>query len=241
MTVSNLNPDTLVVVHCYAGDRQQVLDLLPVYEHHECPIVIISPDDSPVRDIGPHICETAGKRAYIGQDSWDRQYLQLKRLLKYPQKWFLLNDSDSFCVTPKLPEFLYRDDNVVWSNEVDDFRKDMPEFGPQFHLPLAQIAMQPPYFLSRKALQAIVDNTENMQACPVCPFIDWWWVPACDKGHVKHARYPQCASCETVTPNGVAVMSQCVGERGASFLHSIKSRSVVDRMCALYKSSYPNG
>lgn len=243
MQVTNLNPDLLVACHCYAGDRQQVLDLLPLMEHHKAPIVIVSPKDSQVHKIGPHICITAGKRAYIGQDSWDRQHLQLKALLQYPQKWFLLNDSDSFALDAKLPDYLFEDDNVVYSNEVNDFRipgqtwPGVAEPWPlDYHQGYPLIAMQPPYFLGRKALEAIVKASEGLQACPITPFIDWWWVPACVAAGVAHKPFRTGASCETVTPLGEAVMSERITRYGASFIHSVKSAKVMRRLEALHRA-----
>jgi len=47
--LSELNPDTLIVVHCWQGDAQQVVDALPVHLRHGCPVLILSPEDSPVK------------------------------------------------------------------------------------------------------------------------------------------------------------------------------------------------
>lgn len=243
-----MNDNLLVVCHCYAGDRRQVVELLPMMEHHKAPIVIISPRDSQVHGIGPHICRAAGKRAYIGQDSWDRQWLQLKVLLEYPQQWFLLNDADSFVIPAKLPDYLFEDENCVWSNEVTDFRRPGEMFndrgkmvGPwpkDYHAGLPLIAMQPPYFLHRKALEAIVAHAMSLVACPITPFIDWWWVPACHIAKVDHKPFRNGASCETVTDNGVAVMSECIVQRKAQFIHSVKSGAVMRRLVNLYRKTH---
>lgn len=248
MKITDLNPDVLVAVHGYAGDRKQMEELLPVYEHHERPIVFLTPTDSQVHGISMHICRTAGRRAYIGQLSWDRQHDQLKLLLEYNHAWYLLNDSDSFVITPKLPDYLFEDENVVYSNQVDDFRKPGETFndrgtivGPwpkDYHAGFPLIAMQPPYFLHRSALEKIVKNSEGLKACPITPFIDWWWVPACHKAHVKHKPFRHGASCETVTSHGEAVMTQCIRERGATFIHSVKSGAVKDRLMAAYEARF---
>lgn len=206
-----------------------------MYEHHKMPIVIISPTDYPVNQIGKHICAHAGLRGYIGQISWDRQYLQLKRLLDFPQQWFLLNDSDSFCLSPKLPDYLYEDEDTVWSNEVDDFRKPGQPWGPYNPIPIDYhqgypiIAMQPPYFLSRKALQKIVDTCEGLQACPITPFIDWWWIPAIYTAGLKHQCFRNCISCESQSHVGQRWMRQRI-EQGAEFIHSVKSGRVMRNM-----------
>ncbi len=236
-----MNPSTLVAVHGYAGDRQQMVELMPCYEHHQCPIVFLSPTDSQVHGMGPHICLTAGKRAYIGQLSWDRQQEQLEKLLQYPFDWFLLNDSDSIVLTPELPSYLYEDPNTMYSNEVDDFRKpgetwpgvDHP-WPMDYHAGFPLIAMQPPYFISKAALTKIVNASRGLEACPITPFIDWWWIPACHAAGVNHKRFRTGASCETVTEHGIAVMSQCVREHGATFIHAIKSGKIMRHMQNLY-------
>ena len=237
----NANKDVLIAVHAYAGDKKQVEELMPVYEHHRKPIVIVTPDDSPITKMGPHICITAGKRAYIGQLSWDRQHLQLKKLLQYNHEWFLLHDSDSFIMDPELPDYLFEDKDVVWSNEVDDFRKPgeswdgLPPCPKDYHEGYDLIAMQPPYFLHRSALERIVKASEGMIACPICPFIDWWWVPACKKAGLTHKRFHNCASCETVTELGKNVMKECIQKRGARVIHSVKSGKVMRHLMNLKK------
>lgn len=244
MIVSEKNKDLLVAVFCYQGDRRQVDELMPFFEHHKAPIVIVSPDDSKVTKVGPHICVRAGKKGYIGQHTWDRQRDQMEQLLQFPQQWFLLNDADSFCVTPEIPSSLFRDDNTVYSNQVDDFRKPgeswqgMPPWPKDYHKGYPLIAMQPPYFLHRNAMKKIVDKATGLVACPICPFIDWWWIPAVYAAHVKHARFPLCASCETSTPNGKAVMNQCVKERQAQFIHSVKDGQTARNIYNLYHSTW---
>jgi hypothetical protein len=229
------NQDVLVVVHCYSGDKKQVQELMPVLEHHGLPIVIASPVDYPVTEMGPHICITAGERAYIGQKSWDRQHLQLKALLQFPQKWFLLNDSDSFCLSPKLPDYLFEDEDVVWNNEVEDFRKPGVPWGPynpiphDYHAGYPIIAMQPPYFMSRKALEKIVAASEGLQACPITPFIDWWYIPATYKAGLKHKKFLNCVSCESKTGGGQRWMRHCI-RHGAEFIHSVKTGRIMKDM-----------
>lgn len=233
----------LISVHGYAGDAQQIRELLPFYEHHHLPIVIVSPVDSPIERMGPHICVKAGGVGYIGQVSWDRQHLQLKALLQFPQEWFLLHDSDSFVVEPKLPDYLFEDKNVIYSNEVDDFRKpgeiwpgNTEPWPMDYHKGYPLKAFQPPYFLHRSALEKIVKSSEGLVACPICPFIDWQMVVVSVKAGIKHLPFRNCASCETKTPMGIAVMTQCI-ERGATFLHSIKSGRVATQLKRVYEKA----
>lgn len=258
-----MNPKTLVCVHGYAGDAHQIEALMPMYEHHQCPILILSPEDSPVPAIGPHHRRFAGKRAYIGQDSLDRQWLQMKALLspEYQEfDYFLLNDADSFVLTPELPKYLYEDGDIFYSNQVTDFRLPGQEWvnpqNPQerhtwpqdYHAGHPLIAMQPPYFLNRKLLKDLLcastlkhflkeGQRNGIKACSITPFIDWYMVQMCVKAGAQHKPFQTGASCETVTPHGIAVMSQCIREHGATFIHSVKSREVMERLVALYKTT----
>lgn len=242
----SLNPNTLVSIHGYAGDRKQIDILMDLYTHHECPIVIMSPSDSPIKSVGPHICwHGKGLRAYTGQLSWDRQWEQMKQLLTYPFDWFFCNDSDSCSLEAKFPEYLYEDENTVYSNEVEDFRKPgeswqgLPPWPLDYHAPPFElIAMQPPYFMHRKAMQKLVDVGPGI-ACPITPFIDWQLPYLCTLGGVNHKPFRNCASCETETPNGIAVMSQCV-LRGSIFVHAIKTQKAKDIIVSLHKQRNKN-
>lgn len=238
-----MNKNTLVCVFGYEGDRKQVLDLLPMYEHHGTPLVIFSPVDSQLNGIGPHICRHAGEKAYIGQKSWDRQISQMKLMLEYPFDWFLMNDSDSFVLTPELPAYLYEDETTVWGNEVNDFRVPgqqwEPPSGPtwplDYHKNFPLIAIQPSYFMHRRAVERFIRAGEGEIACPITPFIDWQVPYVCTIAGLKHKPFKTGASCETVTAQGVAVMTQCI-ERGATFIHSVKSAAVMNRLLEVYKS-----
>lgn len=240
-----MNANTLVVVHGYAGDQRQIEENLDMYEHHQRPVLILSPEDSPINKIGPHHCRFGGKRAYIGQDSIDRQLAHLRILCEYPFEWYLLNDADSFCVEPKLPDYLFKDDELVYSNEVKDFRVPGQRYvdasqniditsAPDYHAGFPLIAMQPPYFMHKRCLIRMV-QAGRQEACPVTPFIDWYMVQACTATNVRHSPFQGAhgANCETVTPNGRETLINCV-KRGAIFLHSIKNGSVKNSLVKIY-------
>ncbi len=243
-----MNESTLLVGCGYAGDAHQIKVLLPVWQHHNIPIVVMSPIDSPIESMGPHICRTEGLRAYIGQKSLDRQWMQMRAALEFnqadgtPFQWFLLNDSDSFVFTPELPAYLYEDPEIVWSNQVNDFRvpgeswQGLPPWPLDYHAGFPLVAMQPPYFLSRQAMQRMVDIASSIKMCPICPFIDWWMVQATITAKLKHSGFRTGASCETTTANGLAVMSQRVREYGATFIHSVKTQYALDQLTRVYKS-----
>lgn len=165
------------------GDAERIRMLLPYYEHHYCPVVIMSPEDAPIKKMGPHICRHAGRRAYIGQASLDRQRDHLRMLLEYPHKYFLLNDSDSLCVDPIIPPWLYDDENkgVFWSNEIVESRPHTS--------PYPKIALHPPYFLSRQTLQQILSVSDKTKAHPITPYIDHYMLQLVCESGVKHKSF----------------------------------------------------
>ena len=170
-----MNPNTRVSVHCYKGDMPQVTGAMPIYLHHECPVVIMSPDDEYRVEIPDVDCRFAGKRAYTGQDSLDRQWLQLKMLLEYPEEFFLIHDSDSVCLSPKIPEYLYGKD-AMWSNLVND---NIPGREVGYYMNgFPRLAFQPPYFMSRRVLERVLAPImdANLPANPTLPFIDHYMV-----------------------------------------------------------------
>lgn len=243
-----MKKNVLVSVHGYAGDAHQIRMLLPVFEHHGYPVYIVSPIDSPIEGMGPHLCLFAGERAYIGQKSWTRQHLQMKRLLEFDFDWFFMNDSDSFCFTPPLPDYLFEDENIIWGNKVDDFRKPGATWTDangsitwpdDYHAGHEICALQPPYFLSRKALQKMVeadDENVKLPACPICPFIDWYMVVCADAAGVEHRRFQNCVSCETETEMGLRLVGDKVRE-GATFIHAVKRQHAFDTLANIYRGT----
>jgi hypothetical protein len=126
----------------------------------------------------------AGKRAYIGQDSLDRQvyHMMILRALENPSAdWFLMNDSDSMCLTPEIPRYVYENDRVLWSNEVID---------PRTHpTPLPRLALQPPYFCSRNVLTWLINAAPKVTAHPITPYIDHFMLQLCHAAGVSHLPF----------------------------------------------------
>ena len=218
-----MNDSTLVTVHGYAGDAHQIRQALPVYEHHKCPVVVFSPEDSPIKKMGPHIVRFVGKRAYTGPESLVRQKLQLQAMLEYKDfNWFLANDSDSMCLSPQLPAYLYRED-VLWSNEVSDMMHHRAA-----DYPWPRLAFQPPYFMSRRVIEWLLSVADKVPCEPQTPFIDWvmmaWAIAAnCPhKNFINGASYPTRNS-----PEGLNVMRGVVRNHGKIFVHSIKDARVL--------------
>lgn len=178
-----MNEHTLITVCGYTGDQHQIENLTPWYLHHEAPVIVMSPEDSPITKLKAAptvICRQAGKRAYIGQDSLDRQLLHMKIALQYDFDFFLMHDSDSVCVSPVIPQHMYAED-FVWSNEVGE---DRPHASPY-----PKIAMQPPYGLSRKNLEKLVAVAPRVLAHPITPYIDWFFVALCSEAGIQHRAW----------------------------------------------------
>jgi hypothetical protein len=235
-----MNEDTRVIVCCYEGDAHQIN--VNAMLRHECPVTIMSPEDSKAIVEGVD-CAFAGKRAYIGQDSLDRQLAQMKVMLTYPEKFFFCHDSDSVCLDAKIPQYLYDSPHIVWSNQVDD---GIPQHQATFLPGWPHVAFQPPYFFSREVLEKMVaageSGDERVVATPMMPFIDYYLVQLTMVAGLDWAKMADCCSCpiaydpmrlpephhvETLT-NGFKIAMQRVLVEGAIMLHSIKNPAVVD-------------
>src|ERR1035437_3832925 len=212
-----MNENTRIVICCFAGDQVQVIRALGNYLQHGCPVVVLSPEDSKAEIRYPGIENRfAGKRAYIGQESLDRQRLHLQELLTFPEKFFLIHDSDSICLSPELPRCLYDEPDLVWSNLVND---DIPEHQVTFPVGWPHVAFQPPYFLSRGTIEKMLAVADRIVANPMLPFIDFYMVQLTVEAGLSYRRFPHCVSVsDHPSLLGVEIMTKQVREDGAIFI-----------------------
>lgn len=231
-----LNPDTRVAVCCYAGDQHQVVAALDLYLHHECPVVILSPNDSRAEINHPGVENRfAGKRAYIGQDLLDRQREHLRILLTFPEQFFLINDFDSICLSPKIPDYLYAEPDMLWSNLVID---NMPvrQTG---HYPAGfpKLAFQPPYFISRGTLEKLLATVtdENIPANPMLSFIDHYMVQLAVKASVPWRGFPQGISAPISSDQNSARLAWDAVCNGIIMIHSVKAPAFWEPLVAARK------
>ena len=150
-----LNPNTRIAIGCYSGDHEQVIQSLDLYLHHECPVVIFSPENAKVQIDHPGVENLhAGKCARLGPDAHAHHLEYLKLLLTFPEDYFLMHEADSMCIDPKIPDYLYAEPDTFWSNsgeacpelcEIEAFPPGCP-----------RLSFQAPWFLSRKAIKALV-------------------------------------------------------------------------------------
>jgi hypothetical protein len=235
-----MNDDTLISVHCYAGDADLVQRAMPIHTAHGRPVVILSPVDAPVNIAGIGVTSiSAGKRAYIGADSWTRQHEHLKILLSYPNKYFLLNDADSFCVSAKIPDRLYAEaEDTLWSNEVVEPRPHAS--------PYPKIAAQPPYFLTRESIHRMLLASNRVPVHHITPYLDFAMLAwACEAG-LKHRAFTELEHsssrvfrASTDDPN-VACWQQLdyrIRYTGTCMCHPIKTKEQVD-LCVEARKFY---
>jgi hypothetical protein len=146
-----------------------------------------------------------------------------------------MNDSDSVCLSPKIPDYLYKDPNIVWSNIVNDaglhpiserlknMRTCFPDVEPVY--PWPQLAFQPPYFMHRTAIEKIVAVADSVRADVRTPFLDWAMMVWTVKAGLAYKGFPDGASCATCPelPGGLATMENLVRTEGKIFVHSVKT------------------
>jgi len=244
--------DTRVAVCCYEGDGHQVIEALEFFLHHELPLTVLSPEDSKVEVNYPGVTSRfGGKRAYIGQDSLDRQAEHLRLLLEFPESTFLIHDADSVLLDPVLPQYLYDEPDVVWSNQVNDA---IPQHQSTFKPGWPHVAFQPPYFLSRKTIEAMlaVKDHPDVQATPVMPFIDYYMVQLTMVAGLPWKRLLDSISCpisidlrkknppaaDLLTyEQGYKIAMDSVLNKGTNVLHSVKN-SVAIRNLAAARQEY---
>ena len=209
-----MNEDTRVAVCCYAGDQDRVIANLDLYLHHECPIAILSPEDSKVEIHHPGIVNRfGGKRGHVGPHTLDRERQHLEILLEFPEKYFMIHDADSICLDPKFPAYVYAEPDLVWSNQVNDTMRQHQAAFPQGW---PHVAFQPPYFLSRKTIAAMLAVADQIIASPMMPFIDYYMVQLTCTAGLPWKRFENCA-CRRPP------MAFDLVRRGVSILHGIRS------------------
>ena len=234
------NPDTLVAVSAYAGDLNQVQVNMPFYSHHGCPVVILSPTDAPITWLSTRgvECRQAGLKGWIGAHTLERQVKFLKILLEYPKNFFLFNDADSVCLTPTIPKYLYERGDVLWSNEVPDLNP-----GPSL---LPKIALQPPYFMTRKVIEGLIAAAKNPATSYTAPgpftspqgdpmpiptlCIDHFMLQLVYGAGLPHMNFHDGASFETGSAVGLETMAGLVRDHGRVMIHQIKTRNVLRRL-----------
>lgn len=233
-----MNPDTRISVHCYEGDGHQAREALHLYTHHECPVTVFSPEDSRVTIEAPGVesryvgiregsvsvvnIGTGGDRVVSGGPLTNlRQHQQMRALLEYPENFFLLNDADSMCLSAKLPDYLYDEPDVFWSNLVHDpalcNQPGYPEGFPR-------LGLQPPLFLSRWTIERLLEVHDKIVPNTVIPWIDHYLLQCAVEAKLVWKGFPDCVSSDLDRYPGHLEWAQVqVRHLGRVFVHSAKS------------------
>lgn len=224
-----VNEDTLIAIQCWAGDVDQVERALPQYLHHGCPVVLLSPTDEPAMIDFPGVeCRTAGLDAYMGPESLARHHEQLKVLAEYPQKHIMLHEADSMCLEPRIPSYLYEDDNVVWGNSIDTKEHHERNDG-MSNYERFPITLQAPWFFTRDALldMLLVFDAAAKELPDYAKLIDWWFVTAAQLAGLDLKTFPDGISRPIWSLDEVARVRPFVRDGGVNMIHSIKSKEAL--------------
>lgn len=221
-----MRDDTLVVVHCYEGDKAMVEGFMPVWTHHNHPVLLLSPEDAPVNISIPDwqvSSASAGERGWKGPQTIRRQMAHWRLALEHPSQaqWFFLNDADSMCLSAEIPRYVYADPFKLWCNVLCHENEHRLDDHPN---------LNPPYFMSRDVLQAILDKAEAMvDEIPQDAFLEPHdWGQAID-GFYTHVVSDELGIPYGDFPDGITTWPRGrpdllkYTERGAVFIHGVKT------------------
>lgn len=235
---------TRVIVCCYQGDAKQVIDMLPpLYQHHGWPVSIFSPEDSPVLLPGLD-CRAGGKRAYFGPDAQHRHLRYLEMLLEFPEDFFLMHESDSFCIDPVIPPYLYESPDTFWSNCIND--EDPEHNAARPNSPF--VSFQAPWFFSRQTIERLIAAAPKVPFHPHLKWVDLWLVELAVAAGVKWSPFKDAVCCPIAWSIHGEPASQwqkdtyAVGlqigknraREGANMIHSCKSLEAGLELMAAY-------
>lgn len=243
---------TLVSVHCYSGDRNQVEDQLPYHKRLGHNVVVLSPEDAPVELPGVE-CRTGGQAEWCGWKSIRRQFNHMRQLASMPYNWYLMNDSDSLCIQRSVPEYLYGDDGLFWSNTEYNLTTDHSDLSKQYRYPrgyhFPHVGFTPPFFMSKAVLNKLLEAEAQFpwDSDPILPAIAWQMMVLAVVAGVPYRTYPTAPGFRSsfaayrhsdmhsngFPVDGAAQMVESV-RRGTVMLHSIKHRKVLDAVSAAY-------
>lgn len=185
-----MNENTCVAIQCWEGDADQIMRLLPYWQHHGVPIYLISPEDAPVGAWPGTQAMSAGKRGWAGPHTIDRQIEHFKLMYDLPFDYYFYTDADAICLSAEFPGYVY-EPNTFWSNMLStyDFWTKVPLYAEderygeredqvreackylttiddgtldigKWH-DRCPVVMQPPYFFSKDVLGKLIDVAEN--------------------------------------------------------------------------------
>lgn len=231
-----MNEDTLVVVRAHRESQARVRESFRSWTHHGCPVVVMSPIDSPVTLIEEGLsCLQIGQAAYFGHLMLERLRLELQWMSQQPHKYFLVHEWDSFCLSPQIPEICYSENQqgTIWFNEVRDPRPH--------ESPYPKIALHAPWFFSKDVIVRMLAVADKIPMHPITPFSDWYSLAmACEAGVEARPwaiiEIGGQRNAETVDGHERA------RHRGWCMIHPVKEQSVLEQHLEenrLYRQEHP--
>jgi hypothetical protein len=132
------------------------------------------------------------------------------------------------CLSPKIPDYLYAEPDLVWSNIVND---EIPDHQPAYPEGFPHLAFQPPYFLSRKTIKGLLAVAGDIRANPTMPFIDHYMIQLAIRAGLPYKSFLDGVSCPiSWDPPSANLAEDAVRHRGCTLMHSIKRKQDLNRM-----------
>jgi hypothetical protein len=221
-----------------------------MYLHHGCPVTVLSPLDAPVNiehsGVTNLIC---GSRSYFGPVAQQRHLSHLKQIINFfPEEHFLIHESDSFCIDPQIPQYLYDEPDTFWSNCIND--EDPAHNAARPGSPF--VSFQAPWFMSRKTVRALVNAAPAVQFHPDLKWVDLYLVQLTVAAGIKWSPFKDAVCCPIAWSVHGEPASQWqkdtyevglqIGKNrareGANMIHSCKSFEAISALQAEYRKSH---
>jgi len=211
--------DTLILVQAFAPYAEMVARHLPLWRRHGCRVVISSPRNS-FCEISGVECVAHGEEGHAGPVSLDRWKEILRWLWGQPYEFFLMHESDSVCLSDRIPEYLYDNYDTFFSNELLD----------NANPPTQQAYCVAPWFFSRGVLRRV--NVASEKAAYRPPFHgDRWVGQLLEEEGIPHRGFSPGVACGTLFPgSGDLPIVRSALRAGASMIHGVKSQIILDEL-----------
>lgn len=169
---------------------------------------------------------TIGETVYFGSEqhhglaSLDRFRYLMRTLSNVMSErrhgYALINEYDSFCLNPGIPEFMLAD--CLWGNLFHE-RK-----GTKF---VSTVYLIPPLLASAKIIRRIADACDKHSDTDCCGFWDRWLGYCCQAEKIPMVGYgPTGFATNTIEDDKIASAVEAV-EDGAIFIHGVKSEKAL--------------
>ncbi len=202
----------LVVIQAH-GKAQAIFDRhLPLWLHHNVPILVQCPEDDPVITALPKIA--VGKSSHDGPFSYDRMVALLDALLETPADSFMVCEYDSFCLSRTLRIL----PGVLAGNMWDDF--DPPGYWGSNRYP------NPPWLFDRQVardLKLAAASSPSIEGGHADRLLAYWakraQIPLVALGSLGYSEF-------TIGPDKQTPCLEAV-RNGARFIHGVKSEQLL--------------